>query len=52
MGLDPPPPPQKKKKSQDKGFLSNTSPDSLKNHKATKPAVNLRPLSALQRNAI
>ena len=34
------------------GFLSNTGPDPLKNHKATKPAFNVRPLSARQRNAI
>ena len=30
---DPPPPPEK---SQNIGFLSNTGPDPLKNHKATK----------------
>ena len=34
------------------GFLSNTSPDPLKNCKATKPAFNVGPSSALQRNAI
>ena len=34
------------------GFLSNTGPDPLKNHKATKPAFNAGPPSALQRNAI
>ena len=34
------------------GFLINTGPDSLKNHKATKPAFNVRPPSAHQRNAI
>ena len=34
------------------GFLSNTGPDILKNHKATKPAFNFGPLSARQRNAI
>ena len=30
------------------GFLSNTGPDLLKNHKATKPAFNVGPLSARQ----
>ena len=45
-GPDPP------EKSQNKGFLSNTSPDSLENHKATKPAFNVGPSSARQRNAI
>ena len=34
------------------GFLSNTGPDALKNHKATKPAFNVGPSSARQRNAI
>ena len=34
------------------GFLSNAGPDPLKNHKATKPAFNVGPLSARQRNAI
>ena len=34
------------------GFLSNTGPDPLKNHKATKPAINVGPSSARQRNAI
>ena len=33
-------------------FLSNTVSDSLKNHKATKPAFYDRPSSASQRNAI
>ena len=33
------------------GFLSNTGPDPLENHKATKPAFNVRPSSARQRNA-
>ena len=37
--------------SQNIGFLSNTSLDPLKNHKATKPAFNVGPLSARQRNA-
>ena len=34
------------------GFLSNTGPDPLKNHKAAKPAFNDGPLSARQWNAI
>ena len=34
------------------GFLSNTGPDPLKNHKATKPAINVGPSSARQRNVI
>ena len=34
------------------GFLSNTSPDPLKNQKATKPAFNVGPSLARQRNAI
>ena len=34
------------------GFPSNTGPDPLKNHKATKPAFNVGPSSARQRNAI
>ena len=34
------------------GFPSNTGPDPLKNHKATKPAFNVGPSWALQRNAI
>ena len=28
------------------GVLSNADPDPLKNHKATKPAFNVKPLSA------
>ena len=34
------------------GFLSNTGPDPLKNYKAAKPAFNVGPSSARQRNAI
>ena len=34
------------------GYLCNTGPDPLKNHKATKPAFNVRPSSACQRSAI
>ena len=33
-------------------FLSNTGPDLLKNHKATKPAFNARPSLARQQKAI
>ena len=41
------PPPLKKI-----GFHSSTGPDPLKNNKATKPAFNVGPSSARQRNAI
>ena len=34
------------------GFLSHAGPDPMKNHKATKPAFNIGPSSARQRNAI
>ena len=34
------------------GFLKKTGQDPLKNHKATKPAFNVGPSSARQRNAI
>ena len=34
------------------GFLNNTGPDPLQFHKATKPAFNVGPSSARQRNAI
>ena len=44
------PPPQKSQKNI--GFLSNTCSDPLKKHKATKPAFNVGPTSARQRNAI
>ena len=47
-GLDPPLP----VKSQKLEFLSNTVPDPLKNHKATKPELNIGPPSARQRSAI
>ena len=40
------------KNHKNKGFLSNTGPDPLKNHKATKPAFNVVPSSARQRIAI
>ena len=47
-GPDPPP----LKNHKNIGFLCNTGPDTLKNHKANKPAFNVRPSSARQRNAI
>ena len=42
-GPDPPP-----EKSQNIGFLTNSDPDPLKNHKATEPAFNVGPSSARQ----
>ena len=42
-GSGPPPPPPKKKNHKNIGFLSNTAPDPLKNHRATKPAFNVGP---------
>ena len=50
--IHPPPPPHPPEKSQNIGFLSNTGPDPLKNHKATKPAFNVGPSSARQPNTI
>ena len=44
------PPPLKKQKAI--GFLSNTDPDTLKNHKATQPTLNVGSSSARERNAI
>ena len=44
------PPPLKNHKNI--GFLCSTDPDPIKNHRATKPAFNVWPLSARQRNAI
>ena len=46
------PGPHPPKKSQKLGFLSNTGQDPLNNHKATKPAFNVGPLSARQGNTI
>ena len=46
----PLPPPGKSQKNIE--FLSNTGPDPLKNHKVTKPALNVGPSSARQRSAI
>ena len=40
------------RKSQNIGFLSNTGPDPIKNHEATKQAFNVGPSSTRQRNAI
>ena len=40
------------KNHKNTGFLSNTGQDPLKNHKATKPAFNVGPSLARQRNAI
>ena len=48
-GSRPPPPPGKSQKHR---VLSNTGPDPLKNYKPTKPAFNVGPSSARQRNAI
>ena len=46
-GPDPPP-----EKSQNIWFLINTGPDPQKNHKATKPSINVgAPSSARKRNA-
>ena len=46
----PDPPPLKSHK--DIGFLSSTGLDPLKNHRATKPAINDWPSSTRQQNAI
>ena len=48
-GPDPRPPPANLKNI---GFLRNTGPDAMENHKATKLAFNVWPPSACQRNAI
>ena len=48
-GPDPPPPPGKSQKYR---VFSNTGPDPLENHKATKSSFHDWPLSAHQRNAI
>ena len=49
-GAGGPDPPLKNHKNE--GFLSNTGPDPLTNHKATKPAFNVGPSLARKRNAI
>ena len=46
-GPDPP-----MKNHRNIGFQSNSGPDPLKKHKATKPALNVGPLAARTRNAI
>ena len=46
----PPPPPMKNHKAI--RLLSNTGPDPLELHKATKSTFNVRPPLARQRNAI
>ena len=40
------------KNHKNKGFLSNTRPDFLKDHKATRPALSVGPSSASPRIAI
>ena len=45
------PPPTSPEKSQNIGFLRNTGPDTLKNHKDTKQAFHVGPSSARQRFA-
>ena len=40
------------KNHKNKGFLSKTGPDRLKNHKATKASFNVGPSLARQQNAI
>ena len=49
-GSEPPSPQLKNHKKT--GFLSNTGPDPLKNHKATQPAFKVWPSSVCQQNAI
>ena len=44
--------PRPKKNHKNIGFLSNTGPDPLENHKATKPAFIVGSLSVRQQNAI
>ena len=45
-------PPTPLKNHKNIGFHINTCPDPLKKHKATKPAFNVGPTSARQRNTI
>ena len=45
------PPPLPLKNHKNIGFLSKSSPDPLKNHKATKPAFTVGPPLARQRSA-
>ena len=52
-GVGRPDPPPLLKNHKNIGFpKSNICPDPLNNHKATKPAFNVGPTSARQRNAI
>ena len=51
-GPDTPPPPPPALKNHRNIGLSNSGPDPLKKHKATKPALNVGPLAAGTRNAI
>ena len=51
-GQGPGPPPPENHTYCSIGFICNTGADPLKNHKATKPAFNVVPLSAHQRNAM
>ena len=44
LGVWTPPPLHQLKNHKAKGFLRNTGPDLLKNHKATKPAFNVAKL--------
>ena len=37
--------------SRNLGLLSNTGPDALKIHKATKPEINVEPMMGHDRNA-
>ena len=48
MGLDPP----HLKNHKNIEFLSNTGPDPLKNHKATRPAFSVERSSARHGNSI
>ena len=48
----PPPPNTHKKNHWAMRFFSNTGPDPLEKHRATKPAINVGPSSARQRIAI
>ena len=40
------------KNHQNIGFLSNTGPDPLKNHKTTRPVFNVGPSSTLKQNVV
>ena len=51
-GAGGPDPPTPLKNHRNIGFHSNSGPDPLKKHKATKSALNVGPLAARTRNAI